>query len=77
MDNNMDAKKITNAIKMLKLQDKNTTKCKTCGVFIKYSIKNNEITSFNTRNSNEQMCCFNHIGMIQKSLDSCTKNKKF
>ena len=50
MDNNMDAKKITNAIKMLKLQDTNTTKCKTCGVFIKYSIKNNEITSFNTRN---------------------------
>ena len=34
----MDAKKITNAIKMLKLQDTNTTKCKTCGVFIKYSI---------------------------------------
>ena len=72
----MDASKITNVIKKLKEQDTNITKCKTCGVCIRYSIKNNEITSFNTYNSNEQMCCYQHISTIQKSLDSCIKNKK-
>lgn len=69
----MSQKKVTDAIKMLKSQDTNTTKCKTCSVMIKYSVKNNEISSFSTHNSNEQMCCFQHIATIQKSLDSCIK----
>jgi hypothetical protein len=71
----MNESKIIDAMKMLKIQDTNITKCKTCDVVIKYSIKNNEISSFNTKNSNEQICCFQHIASIQKSLDSCLKKR--
>ena len=63
----------SHVFKMLKIQDTNSTTCKTCKRLIKYSIKDNNISSFNTKNSDEQICCLKHLEHIQKYLETCKK----
>lgn len=69
----MDENKWQDVFKMLKIQDTNSTTCKTCKRLIKYSIKDNNISSFNTKNSDEQICCLKHLEHIQKYLETCKK----
>jgi len=53
---------------MLRQQDNNITTCTFCNRIIYYSIKNNYISSFHTKNSDEQVCCFTHLEKILKQL---------
>tara|TARA_B100000929_G_scaffold170340_1_gene134963 strand:- start:321 stop:548 length:228 start_codon:yes stop_codon:yes gene_type:complete len=53
---------------MLNQQDRNITVCKTCSRYIYYSIKNNEISSFHTKNSDEQVCCFKHLETVSQNI---------
>lgn len=53
---------------MLRRQDSNLTICQTCNRSIYYSVKNNGISSFHTKNSDEQVCCFKHLERISKQL---------
>ena len=61
---------------MLKQQDTNLTICKTCNRSIYYSVKNNGISSFHTKNSDEQVCCFKHLEKVSQNLSKKEQNQK-
>jgi len=62
---------------MLKQQDTNLTICKTCNRSIYYSVKTNGISSFHTKNSDEQVCCFKHLEKVSQNLSKKQKNQKY
>ena len=53
---------------MLNQQDRNITVWETCGGCVDYSMKNDGISSFHTKNSDEQVCCFKHLETVSQNI---------